>query len=194
VTEAEWLAATDPTPLLNYLHESGALRDRKLGLYFTAYMREFGPSDIYGQMLAGWERQERDLDDLDEMRLSRGESWPKKAGAEEHSLRVRDGFFGQFIAIWGLPAPDQARHAALIRDLFRGPTRERPKLPGAWRTQQVMSTTAAIYDARAFERLPLLADLLQESGCTDAGLLEHLRGSGPHLLGCWAVDFVLGKT
>jgi hypothetical protein len=57
-----------------------------------------------------------------------------------------------------------------------------------------MATTAAIYDARAFERLPPLADLLEESGCTDAGVLSHLRGSGPHVLGCWALDFVLGKT
>ena len=194
MTEAEWLAATDPTPLLDYLHTTGALRDRKLGLYFVAYMREFGPSDIYGHMLAELERQERHLDELDDLRVSRGEWWPKQAGAEEHSLRVRDGLFAHFIAAWGSPAPGQARHAALIRDLFRGPTRERPKLPGAWRTQKVMSSTAAIYDARAFDRVPLLADLLEESGCTDAGLLKHLRGTGPHVLGCWALDWVLGKS
>jgi hypothetical protein len=39
----------------------------------------------------------------------------------------------------------------------------------------------------------LLADALEEAGCTDADLLGHLRGPGPHVRGCWAVDLVLGK-
>ena len=31
------------------------------------------------------------------------------------------------------------------------------------------------------------------SGCDNAGLLDHLRGSGPHVRGCWAVDLILSK-
>ena len=37
------------------------------------------------------------------------------------------------------------------------------------------------------------ADLLEEAGATDAALLAHLRGPGPHALGCHALDAVLGK-
>jgi hypothetical protein len=40
----------------------------------------------------------------------------------------------------------------------------------------------------------VLADALEEVGCTDAGLLGHLRGPGPHVRGCWAVDLLLGRS
>ncbi|HKB40626.1 MAG TPA: hypothetical protein VKD72_29640, partial [Gemmataceae bacterium] len=42
-------------------------------------------------------------------------------------------------------------------------------------------------------RLAVLADALEDAGCSDADLLSHLRGSGPHVRGCWAVDLILGK-
>jgi hypothetical protein len=42
-------------------------------------------------------------------------------------------------------------------------------------------------------RLAVLADAVEESGCADAGLLGHLRGPGPHVRGCWALDLLLGK-
>jgi hypothetical protein len=42
-------------------------------------------------------------------------------------------------------------------------------------------------------RLTVLADALEDAGCTDADLLGHLRSPGPHVRGCWAVDLVLGK-
>jgi hypothetical protein len=50
------------------------------------------------------------------------------------------------------------------------------------------------YDSRCFEDLPVLADALEEAGCTDAALLGHLRGPGPHALGCHGLDAVLGKS
>jgi hypothetical protein len=39
----------------------------------------------------------------------------------------------------------------------------------------------------------VLADALEDAGCSDAGLLGHLRSPGPHVRGCWALDLVLGK-
>jgi hypothetical protein len=51
-----------------------------------------------------------------------------------------------------------------------------------------------IYDERAFHDLPILADALEEAGCTDAEILAHCRSSGEHVRGCWVVDLVLGKT
>jgi hypothetical protein len=51
-----------------------------------------------------------------------------------------------------------------------------------------------MYDERAFDRLPILGDALTEAGCTDAGLLAHCRQAGPHVLGCWALDLILGKS
>ncbi|MBP3960507.1 hypothetical protein J8F10_35225 [Gemmata sp. G18] len=42
-------------------------------------------------------------------------------------------------------------------------------------------------------RPPILADALQDAGCDSADVLEHVRGPGPHVRGCWVVDLVLGK-
>jgi hypothetical protein len=63
----------------------------------------------------------------------------------------------------------------------------------AWITSTVVSLTQTIYDQRAFDRLPILADALEEAGCDDADLLFHCRSEGPHVRGCWVVDLVLGK-
>jgi hypothetical protein len=51
----------------------------------------------------------------------------------------------------------------------------------------------AIYEDRAFDRLPVLADALEDAGCTNSDLLGHLRGPGPHARGCWVLDLLLGK-
>ena len=40
----------------------------------------------------------------------------------------------------------------------------------------------------------LLTDALEEAGCAEAAILDHLRGPGPHVRGCHPVDAVLGKT
>jgi hypothetical protein len=42
-------------------------------------------------------------------------------------------------------------------------------------------------------KLAVAADALEDAGCTDPELLGHLRGPGPQVRGCWAVDLVLGK-
>jgi hypothetical protein len=38
-----------------------------------------------------------------------------------------------------------------------------------------------------------LADALEDAGCTNADLLGHLGGWGPHTRGCWELALVLGK-
>jgi hypothetical protein len=43
-------------------------------------------------------------------------------------------------------------------------------------------------------RLAVLADDLEEAGCTGVGILRHLRGPGPHVRGCCPVDLCLGKA
>jgi hypothetical protein len=57
----------------------------------------------------------------------------------------------------------------------------------------VTALAKAIYGERAFDRLPILADALEEAGCTNAELLGHCRQPGVHVRGCWVVDLVLGK-
>ncbi len=81
----------------------------------------------------------------------------------------------------------------LIRDIFGNPFRPVVANP-AWLTPTVVSIASAIYAERAFDRLPILADALEEAGCADADLLLHGRQPGEHVRGCWAVDLVLGKV
>jgi hypothetical protein len=64
----------------------------------------------------------------------------------------------------------------------------------AWLTSTVVSLAQGIYDDRAFDRLPILADALQDAGCEDPDVLGHCRSDGPHVRGCWVVDLVLGKA
>ena len=55
-----------------------------------------------------------------------------------------------------------------------------------------MGLAQAIYDRRAFDLLPDLADALEVAGCNNADILAHCRQPGPHVRGCWPVD-LLGK-
>ena len=63
----------------------------------------------------------------------------------------------------------------------------------AWLTPKVTTLAQTIYNDRAFDKLPELADALQEAGCDHQDLLSHCRGPGPHVKGCWVVDLLLGK-
>jgi hypothetical protein len=97
-----------------------------------------------------------------------------------------------------------AAQAALLRDIF-GPLAFRP-LPAvdpewlAWNGGLVPALAEAAYEERNLPagtldpaRLAVLADALEEAGCTEAELLAHLRSPDPHVRGCWALDVVLGK-
>jgi hypothetical protein len=80
----------------------------------------------------------------------------------------------------------------LFRDIFKNPFRHIAFDP-KWRTADRLGVARAIYDDPAFDRLPILADALLDAGCDDEPILEHCRGPGPHVRGCWVVDLVLGK-
>jgi hypothetical protein len=88
---------------------------------------------------------------------------------------------------------EQVYQCRLLRDIFGNPFRPVTINP-AWRTPTVLSLAQAIYDERAFDRLPILADALEDAGCTDASILEHCRSGGGHVRGCWVVDLLLGRV
>jgi hypothetical protein len=85
---------------------------------------------------------------------------------------------------------------SLIRDVFGNPFRPVVIDPAwlAWNGGAVVKMARVIYDERRFEELPILADALEEAGCADGVLLEHLRSGSVHARGCWALDAVLGKS
>ena len=80
----------------------------------------------------------------------------------------------------------------IIRDMFGNPFRPVTFSP-AWRTDTAVSLAKQMYDSRDFCAMPILADALQDAGCDNEDVLNHCRGDGPHVRGCWVVDVVLGK-
>jgi hypothetical protein len=82
--------------------------------------------------------------------------------------------------------------AALLRDVLGNPFRP-VAVDLSWLTSAVVRLAQGIYDDRAFDRLPTLADALEQAGCTDAEILGHCRQPGTHARGCWVVDGVLQR-
>ena len=87
---------------------------------------------------------------------------------------------------------DESRALAdSIRDIFGNPFCP-AALDRVWLTTDVIALARGIYAERAFDRMPILADALQDAGCDNAEVLDHCRGPGPHVRGCWVVDLLLG--
>ena len=83
----------------------------------------------------------------------------------------------------------------ILRDIVGNPFRQMI-LDRSWLTWNggvVKSLAEIVYEGEVVDRLPILADALEEAGCTDTKILEHLRGPGPHVKGCWVVDALLDK-
>jgi hypothetical protein len=92
---------------------------------------------------------------------------------------------------------EQANQPGSLRCLFGNPFRPRPVIDRAWLSWNdgtVRRIAEAVYSPHRFSDLPILADALEEAGCDDQSLLEHRRGPGPHVRGCWAVDLLLGRS
>jgi hypothetical protein len=87
---------------------------------------------------------------------------------------------------------ERQAQAVLVREVFGNPFRL-VSLDPAWRTPAILHLAQAVYDDRAFDHLPILADALEEAGGTNGEVLDHCRSPGPHVRGCWVVDLVLGK-
>ncbi|MDB5306779.1 MAG: hypothetical protein JWO38_981 [Gemmataceae bacterium] len=75
-----------------------------------------------------------------------------------------------------------------------GPNPFRPvAFDPSWRASTAAALARQVYESRDFAPMPILADALQDAGCESADVLDHCRGPGPHVRGCWVVDWVLAK-
>jgi hypothetical protein len=82
--------------------------------------------------------------------------------------------------------------AAPDRSACGGPHR-RVVLSPEWRTDTTVALARQMHNSGDFSAMPILADALQDAGCDNADILDHCRGTDPHVRGCWVVDLVLGK-
>jgi hypothetical protein len=86
----------------------------------------------------------------------------------------------------------KAKLCSALRDIFCNQFQPVSFSP-SWQTDTVVSLARTMYESREFSAMPILADALQDVGCDNADILDHCRGPGPHVRGCWVVDLVLGK-
>ena len=243
MTEAEWLAATDPTPMLEYV--LGTASDRKLRLFAVACCRRLWHLVIDPRSRQAVEVAERFTDCLatdEERQLAysvAGEAVcdptpglspytmpstdSERAGMAVECARSVVGYATRVTAAAVIPfgsmlrrlaeaaayaafdvsdpaftasdmAEDGARigQAVLLRDIFGNPFRPIEADP-KWLTSAVVGLARAIYDGRAFDLMPILADALEEAGCDNPDVLNHWRQPSEHVRGCWVVDLLLGK-
>jgi hypothetical protein len=122
------------------------------------------------------------------------------------AVRNRPGIYHPSAAplVAGVTPGEVQVQAALLRDIF-GPLPFRPVIVPPrvlqWNSGIVVMLAEAAYQDRHLpkgtldsNRLAVLADALEEAGCTEQDTLSHLRGPGPHVRGCWPVDLLLGKS
>jgi hypothetical protein len=212
MTEAEWLAATDPRPMIGFLR--GRLTDRKARLFIVACCHlvadlftdhesrnavDMGERYTAGEAsdddrIKAWTSVGNDLSD----RIQDASWWADEAAEWAVDILYKDGSVYRAAA----RASRSATHAkpgsvvqqrSLLHCIVGNPFRPVAVDP-AWLTPTVLSLAEGIYADRAFDRLPILADALQDAGCEDANILGHCRSDGPHARGCWVVDLVLGLS
>ena len=82
---------------------------------------------------------------------------------------------------------------ARIHDIFGNPFHPITFL-AEWRTSTVTTLAQTMYDSRDFSAMPILADALMDAGCDNDEILQHCRGPGPHVRGCWVGDECLSKS
>jgi hypothetical protein len=88
---------------------------------------------------------------------------------------------------------ERTHQSRIILDIFANPFRP-VAIDPRWLTSDVVGLARAIYEDRAFERMPILADALMDAGCEAQPIINHCRGDGVHVRGCWLLDLVLGKS
>jgi hypothetical protein len=220
MNEAEWSACADPDRMLRRLRDRAS--PRKLRLFAAACCRRAWHLLPYKRSRKAVETVERYADGAAEAReltWARGVadavarrysshsqpavSLAAQAVAQAATPHARDALACARLAAHALGLNDlagwdaeRAAQSVLLRDLFGAlPFRSVDVEPAwlRWKGATVRRIAVAVYRDRRFGDLPVLADALEEAGCADAEILGHLRGRWPHTLGCWALDWVLGR-
>jgi hypothetical protein len=205
MTEAEWLSCNDPEELLNFLR--GKASERKLRLLACGCVRRLWPLvyDERGrQAVAAVEQLSDGGAAAAELSLARRAALKALADSPESRPAARP-LAEAVLSLTDADAMNAARtgvallhftHRHLLHDVFGNPFRKAVLDPAwlAWEGGTLGNLARGIYDQRDFDQLPILGDALEEAGCTNPDILGHLRGPGPHVRGCWAVDLLLGKS
>jgi len=219
MTETEWLACEDPTPMLCHVYNNA--NNRKMRLFACACCRRFWSlaPDTCRELIEFGERyaDKRNTDERitkqqitdaqsDCQKYARGQPAGIKCAFAAVECLLRSRMLGEVMAWASRAVVDDARdeqaergriverrvQIVLMRDIFGNPFHPITLSP-SWLTSTVVALAQGIYEDRAFDRMPILADALMDAGCSNEDILNHCRGPGPHTRGCFAIDLILGK-
>jgi hypothetical protein len=220
MTEAEWLASSDSHLMLSFL--KGKDTDRKMRLFAAACCRRVWhrlPDQRSRNAIETAERYVEGSATQRQLRIARRAAsvamLESDRGADGDSAWALRGELVKLSAADTVSAyqltwlfnersegmnptgePTETKpQCDLLRELF-GHLPFRPvAVDAAWRTSDVMALAQGIYEERAFDRMPILADALQDAGCESDDILNHFRDpNATHVRGCWALDLILGKS
>jgi hypothetical protein len=219
MTEAEWALSRDPVGMLRVVQQCKP-SERKVRLFNAAICRRFwrhlpqasqailSESELLADGLVPRRSEDSDLcwmanavvGSLERRHLTKWfarASWrmQRKAAAAVCYAVCPDDLWGAMGYLWEIDPNEKGHHADVIRDVFGNPFRPMAIDP-SWVSAAgglVVRLAGTIYHERAFERLLILADALEEAGCTNPEILSHCRSGGDHVRGCWLVDLILSK-
>jgi hypothetical protein len=223
VNEAEWPVCTDPARMLSFLHGRASDRKLRLfGVACCRRVWHLLADERCRNMVEVAERYADGAASRNDLREAIDQAWAAgmesrpqtnddmralaciMAGAKDLHRAASEAMFYASRAALGLgeaddlvSGPELTAQATLVRDICGNPFQDLRPMSRAWLTWKdctIPQMARAIYDERAFDRLPILSDALEEAGCTNQDVLGHLRGPGPHCRGCWPLDLLLGKS
>jgi hypothetical protein len=202
MTEAEWLACTDPQKMLGLIGGKGS--ERKLRLFAVACCRRVWARLVEEASRRAVTTAEDYADglasdaELEEARLQAGwaERWSGQPDAADAAAWTASQETGILWVVTAARRTASVAQAGLLRCIFGNPSRPVALGPAwlPWHGGMPVSMAQKMYDSRDFADMPVLADALEEAGCQDQDILGHCRSGGEHVRGCWVVDLLLGKS
>jgi hypothetical protein len=207
MTESEWLECTDPKPMLEFLR--GKASERKLRLFACASCQSFSQEldDPWSRKVvevalevADDEARIGELGSLDTVarQAARSSEFPNVAWAVA-DLTLSNPWHAAVAIVRRHVIAGSPVARAIAADIVGNPFRTIALNP-AWQSPTILALAQAAYDNRTLPagtleptRLAVLADALEEAGCANPDILNHLRGPGEHVRGCWLLDLLLGK-
>jgi hypothetical protein len=219
VTEAEWLAATDPQPMLQLVFWKASERKRRL--FACACARSVWEL-IYPDLTGRYVELSEDYADgrahqppvapnglpdsgvVVAAATGRAAETADAAAELVYTNYLYPPDWAQGAIALSIRNAERALQSGFLRDVFGNPFRPVPFVAPAWLSWNdgtLPQLARAAYEERQLPkgtldpaRLAFLAGALKDAGCTDAELLGHLTGPGPHVRGCWALDLLLAKV
>jgi hypothetical protein len=200
MTEMQWLASNNPMWMLSFVRER--LTDRKMRLFAVACCRSIWhlltdkrsrQAVEIAERYADGRATDHELHDAWDLasHAQAALNWYDDASLMAAKAARRPALWFETSVL------SSFAQATFLHDLF-GPLPFRPLTVERslldWSAQTIRKLAQHIYEERAFQDMPILADALEDAGCDNTDILSHLRGPWPHVRGCWVLDLILGKN